>query len=120
MSSAFCQHMLQLETKEYITLFMKGCGILFQPQLDPIIVGQVIAKFRVSKGMTQEVLSGFADIARGHLAMIERGERKPTLETLYRISTALDIPMAAIVEEIELELHKKIEKSKVENGGGPK
>lgn len=61
---------------------------MFQPQLDPVIVGQVIAKFRVSKKMTQEVLSGFADIARGHLAMIERGERKPTLETLYRISLA--------------------------------
>lgn len=112
--------MLHLKLKEYITLCVKGCGILFQPQLDPIIVGQVIAKFRVSKGMTQEVLSGFADIARGHLAMIERGERKPTLETLYRISTALDIPMAAIVEEIELELHKKTAKSRVENGGEPK
>ena len=94
--------------KEYITLTGKGCDILFQPQLDPIIVGQVIAKFRVRKGMTQDVLSGFADIARGHLAMIERGERKPTLETLYRISTALDIPMAVIVAEIEQELSKKM------------
>lgn len=80
---------------------------MFQPQLDPIIVGQVIAKFRVTKGMTQEVLSGFADIARGHLAMIERGERKPTLETLYRISTALDVPMSCIVVEIENELKRQ-------------
>ena len=83
------------------------CDLLFQPQLDPIIVGQVIAKFRVSKGITQEVLSGFASIARGHLAMIERGERKPTLETLYRISTALEVPMSVIVTEIEEELRKK-------------
>lgn len=80
---------------------------MFQPQLDPIIVGQVIAKFRVNKKMTQEVLSGFADIARGHLAMIERGERKPTLETLYRISVALDIPMYLIVKEIEEEIAKQ-------------
>jgi len=80
---------------------------LFQPQLDPIIVGRVIAKFRVKKGMTQEVLSGFADIARGHLAMIERGERKPTLETLYRISCALEVKMSAIIMDIEKELEQK-------------
>ena len=80
---------------------------MFQPQLDPIIVGRVIAKFRVRKGMTQEVLSGFADIARGHLAMIERGERKPTLETLYRISCALEVKMSAIIMDIEKELEQK-------------
>ena len=80
---------------------------MFQPQLDPIIVGRVIAKFRVKKGMTQEVLSGFADIARGHLAMIERGERKPTLETLYRISCALEVKMSAIIMDIEKELEQR-------------
>ena len=79
---------------------------MFQPQLDPIIVGQVIAKFRVNKGMTQEVLSGFADIARGHLAMIERGERKPTLETFYKISCALDVKMSTIIIDIEKELEQ--------------
>lgn len=78
-----------------------------EPQLDPIIVGQVLAKFRVNKGMTQEVLSGFADIARGHLAMIERGERKPTMETFYRICRAMDVKMSTIVLEIEKELEKK-------------
>ena len=57
--------------------------------------------------MTQEVLSGFADIARGHLAMIERGERKPTLETLYKISRALDVKMSTIIIDIEEELEKK-------------
>lgn len=91
---------------------MKGCGILFKPQLDPIIVGQVIAKFRIQKDMTQEVLSGLADIARGHLAMIERGERKPTLETLYRISNALNVPMSVITAEIEEEISKMQEREK--------
>lgn len=85
---------------------------MFKPQLDPIIVGQVIAKFRIQKDMTQEVLSGLADIARGHLAMIERGERKPTLETLYRISNALNVPMSVITAEIEEEISKMQEREK--------
>ena len=72
-----------------------------QNQLDPVLVGKVIAQFRVKKGLTQEVLSGLSDIGRTHLSAIERGERKPTLETLYRISNALDIPMSAIVTELE-------------------
>ena len=74
---------------------------MYIPTLDPKVVGDVIAGFRKRKGVSQEVLSGLADIGRTHLSAIERGERKPTLETLYRISTALDIKMSDIVAEIE-------------------
>lgn len=74
---------------------------MFIPTLDAKIVGEVIAKCRKEKGISQEVLSGLADIGRTHLSAIERGERKPTLETLYRISCALDIKMSEIVKQIE-------------------
>lgn len=74
---------------------------MFVPTLDSKIVGSVIAEYRKKKGLSQEVLSGLADIGRTHLSAIERGERKPTLETLYRISTALNIRMSDIVIEIE-------------------
>ncbi len=69
--------------------------------LDPMLVGEVIAYFRKEKNLSQEVLSGLADIGRTHLSAIERGERKPTLETLYRISFALNVNMSEIVKEIE-------------------
>ena len=69
--------------------------------LDSKIVGEAIAYCRKSKNLSQEILSGLADIGRTHLSAIERGERKPTLETLYRISIALNIPMSDIVKEIE-------------------
>lgn len=79
---------------------------MFNPTLDSKIVGRAISQFRNSKGISQEVLSGLADIGRTHLSAIERGERKPTLETLYRISNALDVKMSDIVREIENELKK--------------
>lgn len=78
---------------------------MFVPMLDSRIVGEVIADFRKKKGISQEVLSGLADIGRTHLSAIERGERKPTLETLYRISTAMDIKMSDIIIEIEKRLN---------------
>ena len=76
-------------------------------QLNPITVGQVIARFRKERGLTQEVLSGLADIGCTHLSTIKRGERKPTLETLYRISCALDMKMSEIVIAIEGEISRR-------------
>ncbi len=68
------------------------------------VVGEAIYACRKRKNISQEILSGLADIGRTHLSAIERGERKPTLETLYRISMALDMKMSDIVKEIEKRL----------------
>ena len=51
--------------------------------LDASLVGRVIQDYRESKGLSQEVVSGLADIGRTHLSAIERGTRKPTLEKNY-------------------------------------
>lgn len=69
--------------------------------LDPKLVGEAIAACRRRNKISQEVLSGLADIGRTHLSAIERGERKPTLETIYRISCALGMKMSDLVKEIE-------------------
>lgn len=76
-------------------------------QLNSMLVGRALAKIRKSKGMTQEVLSGLSDIGRTHLSAIERGDRKPTLETIYRIANALDISMVQIVSAIEEEIRNE-------------
>ncbi len=74
---------------------------MFIATLDPKKVGKTVAFFRHQKGLSQEVLSGLADIGRSHLSAIERGERKPTLETLYRICIALDIKMSSFILKLE-------------------
>lgn len=73
-------------------------------QLDAVIVGKTISKARQNKGVTQDVLSGLADIGRTHLSAIEQGKRKPTLETVWRISSALDMRPSELVRKIELEI----------------
>ncbi len=69
--------------------------------LDSKVVGNVIKELREKKGLSQEVVSGLADIGRTHLSAIERGERKPTLETLFKIAQALDVKPSDIVILIE-------------------
>lgn len=72
--------------------------------LDAKIVGNVIQKIRESKKLSQEVVSGLAAIGRTHLSAIERGERKPTIETFFKISDALNMRPSALMAEIEKEL----------------
>ncbi|MBP3937117.1 MAG: helix-turn-helix transcriptional regulator [Clostridia bacterium] len=69
--------------------------------MDPIIVGEVLAGYRKKKGISQEVLSGLAAIGRTHLSAIERGERRPTIDTFYRICKALDVRPGEVFDAID-------------------
>ncbi len=73
-------------------------------QFDNTLVGKVIRKKREQKGMTQELLSGLAGIARTHLTMIENGTKQPNFETVWKIALALELKPSELVEEIEMEL----------------
>ena len=72
--------------------------------LDAIIVGKVIQRYREKKGLSQEVVSGFADIGRTHLSAIERGIRKPTLDTFFKIAEAMEIAPHELMKLIEQEI----------------
>lgn len=74
--------------------------------LNAELVGQVIQRKREQKKLSQEVVSGLAGIGRTHLSAIERGERKPTLETFFKIAEALNIRPSVLMEEIEAEIEK--------------
>lgn len=73
--------------------------------LDPVLVGQVIQRIREEKKMSQELVSGLAGIGRTHLSAIERGERKPTLETFFKIAYAMNMNASTIMSAIETELN---------------
>ena len=64
-------------------------------------VGAVIQAVREEKGLSQEVVSGLAGIGRTHLSAIERGIRKPTLETFFKIAEALDMSASELMKRIE-------------------
>lgn len=72
--------------------------------LDAELVGTVIQRFREKRKMSQELLSGLAGIGRTHLSAIERGTRKPTLETFYRIAEAMDVRPSELLAAIEDEI----------------
>ena len=73
-------------------------------QFDNFAVGKSIRDLRKEKGISQDVLSGFAGIARTHLTMIENGTKQANFETLWKIALALDIRPSELVARIEEEI----------------
>ena len=64
-------------------------------------VGKTIKKIRKEYGLSQEVLSGLAGIARTHLTMIENGTKQANFETIWRIALALEMKPSELVKRIE-------------------
>ena len=75
--------------------------------VEPEIVGRVLAEYPEKKGLTQDILSGLAGLDRTHYSKLERGLRSPTLDTLFKIGQALDVPPHVIVKAIEDAHHQK-------------
>lgn len=63
------------------------------------IVGKKIQEIRVGKGLSQVDLVGLIEgnIDTTNISRIESGRTNPTLYNLYRISQALDVPLANLV-----------------------
>ena len=74
--------------------------------MDAYLVGKVIQRCREDKKQSQELLSGLAGIGRTHLSAIERGQRKPTLDTFCCIAEAMGLKPSQLLAEIEKEIEK--------------
>ena len=51
--------------------------------------GQKIRELRVAKGLSQEALSVRADLHRTYVASVERGERNPSLDAIWKLADGL-------------------------------
>ena len=72
-------------------------------QFDNAAVGRTIRALRRERKLSQDILSGFAGIARTHLSMIETGAKQANFETIWKIAQALDMRPSELVERIEKE-----------------
>lgn len=61
-------------------------------------IGIRIRVARLDKKISQEKLAEYADLNKNTVGSIERGEISPTIETLYKIASALDIELHDLVD----------------------
>lgn len=69
--------------------------------------GQVLRQQRTAAGISQEALALTAQVDRTFVSQMERGIRQPTLTTLYKLATALQVTPSSLVVKMERSLSRK-------------
>ncbi|WEV44836.1 helix-turn-helix domain-containing protein [Streptococcaceae bacterium ESL0687] len=75
------------------------------------IIGKNLKRIRASKGISLASLSDLSTISKGMLSQIENGETNPTINTIWKICSGLNIPYTALLEENTEESVRVIRKS---------
>lgn len=63
--------------------------------------GEEIRRLRMKRGLSQEALAANAGLDRTFISMVERGIRKPTLDSAKRISDALNVSLGEVIRSVE-------------------
>jgi len=63
--------------------------------------GIVLKKHRTEANLSQEKLALKCNLDRTFIGMLERGERQPTISTLFSIAEKLNISASNFIEEVE-------------------
>lgn len=61
------------------------------------LVGQNFARLRREKGLTQEEIEARSGFSQQYLSGLERGQRNPTVITLFELSQALGVSHVELV-----------------------
>ena len=64
---------------------------------DLLALGREIRRHRKALGLSQELLAERAGLHRNYVGFLERGERNPSVTTLFRVAQALQVRPADLV-----------------------
>ena len=76
-------------------------------------IGNRIRHRRNELGFSQEQLAEYSDLRPSYIGQLERGEKTPSIETLYKITTGLQISLSDFmngIEDIAFYLHSHFPK----------
>lgn len=63
--------------------------------------GKVVRDLREKKGFSQEDLADRSGLHRNAVGLVERGERTPSIETLFALSHGLGIKASTLISRLE-------------------
>jgi len=63
------------------------------------VVGGNLRRLRMRRGLSLEKLSRISGVSRAMLGQIELGQSTPTVNVLWKISTALEVPFSALITD---------------------
>ena len=65
------------------------------------IVGNRIRMYRQKQRLSQEKLAEYSELHHTYIGQLERGEKTPSIDTLYKIARGLKIPLGKLLEDID-------------------
>lgn len=65
------------------------------------LIGQRIRNYRTQLGLSQEKLAELSRCHPTYIGQLERGEKNATLESIERVSSAINIPLSKLFEKID-------------------
>jgi transcriptional regulator with XRE-family HTH domain len=63
--------------------------------------GETIRQLRNSKGLSQEALAFSSELDRSYISQVECGVKSPTITTVFKIASALQVPVSVIMQLVE-------------------
>jgi transcriptional regulator with XRE-family HTH domain len=66
-----------------------------------MFIGQRVKQLREQKGLSQGDVEKFSGMLRTYISRVENGHSVPSLDTLERFATALDVPLYQLFCEAE-------------------
>ncbi|CAG7658389.1 helix-turn-helix domain-containing protein [Paenibacillus allorhizosphaerae] len=69
-----------------------------------VVFGRHLRKFREGKGLSQEELAFRSNLDRTYISLLERGKRRPTINTIFALAKSLDAAPSDMIKMVELEL----------------
>ncbi len=64
-----------------------------------LMVGRNVKRLRIAAGLTQAALAERMGVDRAYVSGLELGQRNPTVLTLWHITRALGVKLAAFFDE---------------------
>jgi transcriptional regulator with XRE-family HTH domain len=61
-------------------------------------IGLNIRKIRLKRDLSQETVALSAEIHPAYFGRLERGEKCPTIDTLYKVAKALDVSLYEVID----------------------
>lgn len=68
--------------------------------------GEELRKAREKAGLTQEQLAFRAGVHRTYISLLERDLKSPTLNMLFRLCRALEMPTGKLVTRVEKRMNE--------------
>jgi transcriptional regulator with XRE-family HTH domain len=73
----------------------------------PKAFGLALKKLRSEAGLSQDALAKDCKLDRTFISLLERGERQPTITTIYKVAEALEVTVQQLIIQIDNQMNKK-------------